>query len=171
MVIVEGLNCAGKSTWINNQIFEIEDKIGIKPQHLITSWANPLRFNDEKKKILHYDQFGCSFDSYLVGCFESVAKLELYKPIFWDRSFITAYAYGSINLEQFMYLVDKFRTWNRFVFIDTKVTTCLKRFKKIYKDKTYVEKPSLEKWLQIRVKLIDAMEIASGGTFETIKGE
>jgi thymidylate kinase len=179
MVIVEGLNCAGKTTWIEGQILKDNEMHLPKPIHLITSWANPLRFDEKKKAILHSNFLDKIFDcitdeAYVIGCYETV--FNIYKnfgqkiPVYMDRSFITAYAYRTMSNSSFHYIMKMFNTLKiYYVFIDTPVNVCLERFEKIKDKKKYVE---IDKnWNMLRDNLLELMKIASNNNFKIIKGE
>jgi len=168
LYLVEGLNCAGKTTYIENLKKHI---IYIK-----THWCNPLRWSDKKKDIVY-----ASHD-YSLGAYETVLRLYKNWPeaIFWDRTFISAYIYDSISKRYFDYLVDicleNQVSTPHIIFVDTKIDTCLSRLKSLresdpkYKD--YIWCDTFVTMIDKRNFFIDVIDKLSKKGFVTqyIKG-
>ena len=101
--LVEGLNGAGKSTWIKKQCQAYAPDTEI----VETPWANPRRFGlGSFKHYLKLDQV--ALDAYLFGVWESL--LHQYKDsdryVYFDRSWISCYVYGSISEKVFIELAN-----------------------------------------------------------------
>lgn len=127
LFLIEGLNCAGKSTYIQNCCKNNIGSFGIT-----TPWCNPLRWNGKKNSLLKEDS-----DIYSIGAYETILRMFKGWPekVFWDRTFISSYVYDTIYEMQFNYLVDiglenKLITPN-IVYIDTAPKTCLDRLKQL----------------------------------------
>ena len=151
--LVEGLNCSGKTTWIKEQpCVDIDNVIN-------TPFANPLRFTGLKKFLS--DIF--DFNPYYYGAYETI--LELNTQIgqndvwFWDRTWISAWVYGSItNKRIFDELVRIYTDHCKVIFIDTPVDECLKRWKE--RDNAGKEYVDLQKdWRLLREKFVETVNI------------
>lgn len=123
LYLVEGLNCSGKTTYINNLV---EHKL--QGYQFNTGWANPLRqVNLSKRTIMN--------NNYLCGVYEAV--WHSYKTFanfgdayYWDRTWISAYVYGSINLQAFDRLC-RFYKGCTIIYIDTPMLICKERWEKL----------------------------------------
>ena len=150
LFLVEGLNCSGKTTWIENNI---------RPNDIIfqTPWANPLRwkqdsFSEHKSKLLTGEiesDWLVLFDAYAIGVYETMmnmAKQEV-NNVYWDRTFISAYAYRSISRMAYDVMVELLYNIGNvgIVFLDTSVDETLERWKKLkegnpeYKDYAWAD--------------------------------
>jgi thymidylate kinase len=141
LYLVEGLNCSGKTTWIKETLSETEDGVIYK-----TPWANPLRWNDRKKKLIP-DGVRISnglciplIDAYAIGVYETMiemAQMKMLDDVYWDRTFISALAYGSISRKAYDYLLELIYNIGNIevIFLDTPVDETLERWNKIRETK------------------------------------
>jgi len=154
--LVDGVNGAGKSTWINSHKNE-EDYV------VHTTWLNPLRYDSAKRLELSngkeelYHLF--SYETLLRA--EAIFSRPSLSDHYWDRSFLSAYVYGSISLNVFnrlMNLVDDINLDHEieFVYVDTDINLCVDRLNRIretccdYKD--YVKADTIESMHKIKDK-------------------
>jgi len=119
ITFVEGLNGAGKTTWIDKQ--KNDNGKVIK-----TGYLNP---KENVQKVYNLN------NRCLELCYETLLRTLIEcKELNWflDRSFISAFVYGTIETYTYEYLIhilaskltrDEFHV----VFIDTDVVTCAKR--------------------------------------------
>jgi thymidylate kinase len=128
---VEGMNCSGKSTYIQKLSDTRLNFIGERPikiRVLDTPWINPHRWNDDFKCCVNQDD-------YILGAYESI--FHLYKDyddlVIFDRSFISSFVYGSISEFVFCYLA-KLYGGSKLYYMDTKVETCKKRWEERKRD-------------------------------------
>jgi len=133
LILVEGLNCAGKSTWIREQFkYYSKNNQNSIPISITSKWANPLRWNHIKKVLIDHQ-----FSSYSIGVYETILETLplLHKTIYWDRTFISAYVYDSIYLSTINYLLEKLnRMVVKIIYIDTPVEVCIERLAKLRMD-------------------------------------
>jgi len=157
LYLVEGLNCAGKSTYIN------EHK---KPSdvHLITDFANPLRFGSFESGLSQSE-----INAYLLGFYKTIFHMIDYldihsNDIWWDRTFISAYAYGSIDLSMYMNFLELYRNSQKFnveiIYLVTSVKTCTNRWIDKMKDRPYVSIKTATDWIGDNINLRKAVDIA-----------
>jgi thymidylate kinase len=117
---VEGLNCSGKSTYIQKKFGCV-----IHTPHL-----NPLRdINGD------FALFGRDVSPYLLGAYTQLHDMmdrdmiASGKDLWLDRTFLSAFVYGSIGRETFWRLVDRLnKDKNCFIYMDTPVELCVERF-------------------------------------------
>lgn len=142
LYLLEGLNCSGKSTWISKQIRnQIDSRDGLRnPFKIKTSWANPLCWESHKRSIITD-----GISEYALGCYETIIEAFIgtasTQDVYWDRTFISAFAYHSIRREVYDFLVEvlyKYKQYVKIVFVDTAVDTTLERWEKLKgSDPTY----------------------------------
>ena len=148
LFLVEGLNCSGKSTFI--------DDIS-KGIVLTTPWLNPLR---NKSHYLNYQSYHVgAYEGILGALKDQIGSTSLY----WDRTWISSYAYGTLEHKSFEYLAEKYAVENvSVVFMDTTLELCIDRWKnsKRDEDKSYV-KFDEEYWSEVQEKLKDAVTFLS----------
>lgn len=140
--LVEGLNCSGKSTWINQKT--VQSKHKLPPISITTSWMNPLRWSDSKKNMVMPEgddvrvKPEAFFQRYAIGAYETFMNVavpsssNLGRDIYWDRTFISAYVYKSITRTVFDFCVERLYDLAKkfpveIIFIDTSVDECLLR--------------------------------------------
>ena len=146
LYLVEGLNCSGKSTFIQDTS---------SGNSIVTDWLNPRRwtaggYKDMLKKLE-------LTTPYLIGAYEtfyrSMRSLGFLrsKAIYVDRTWISAYAYGTIGELAYQYLLS-IHSQNDvvIVFMDTPVEVCWERWKKLKlsSSKAYVNS-SLQYWKSV----------------------
>jgi len=122
LYLVEGLNSSGKTTWIENN-----KKIG--DRHITTYYLNPLRWSRKKKELIQNGGIA----NYCLGCYEMLRTSLVNLPCdaYWDRTFISAWVYYTINEDMFEYLCKEYLSVNtKVIFIDTDPQICMSRFKK-----------------------------------------
>lgn len=130
--LVEGLNYAGKSTWIK--------KIGVKNfeygdcVELETSWLNRLR--EECTYKVHRN-----IDAYWIGSYLSTFNTaKLFDRCFWHRTFISALAYDSITQVAFKAIVNNIdKNSCQLIYIDTDPIICINRWKMDKNKRNYLE--------------------------------
>lgn len=140
LYLVEGLNGAGKTSWIKQSMKrQIETKHSI---WITTPWLNPLRWDDQKKQYFDGEDATTrktQLGSYLLGSYEALLqtlaiKAQVANDIFIDRSFISAYVYGPMLPWTFEaikeYCCELFPNFE-VIFIDTKPETCISRIANI----------------------------------------
>jgi thymidylate kinase len=121
--IVEGLNGAGKSTFIDDNMLRPYDKL------VESAWINRLRW-DKKKRIAIGATKGQT-ESYVMGATETVFRIQesIAANIFLDRSFISSFVYDSISEIGFFYLLGVAAEYDVTVhFLDTPPEVCYQRF-------------------------------------------
>ena len=162
LALVEGLNGAGKSTYIKGQT-------GIV---LHTPYANPLRWEKSKHRLIgSLDRKEC----YAIGVYEAIYHTHvdfgnMRRSYWWDRTWISAYVYGSIKKEAFDFLSDLYvEITNHIVFVDTNVSICKERFANSVEDKSYVNN---FEWNKLHSRFCRAMQELNtkGYKIKTIKG-
>jgi thymidylate kinase len=171
LYLVEGLNCAGKTTWIKNRSKDIM----IFVNDMNTRYLNPKNWADElKKAIIDEDEF-------LYGAYYALAYSIIpdytFGPVhtFWDRTWISAMIYGSISQDTFLRLSNLYLTKSvTIIFIDTPVSVCIDRFKKTNDDRydKYMLNTIEEDWANVRNNFITTMKYLSGIGYsvETLEG-
>lgn len=141
--LVEGLNCSGKSTWINEQRRYMYDK---SSQHLITHWLNPRRILDWNSAYADMALF-MGYVS-VINCINDFGKDEVY----WDRTFLSAYAYGTIKMVNVHRIVEAMQEGDYvadIIFMDTPISVCKERWENENKaqEKPYAKVDDQEKIL------------------------
>jgi len=132
LYMVEGLNCAGKTTFINDN----------KLQLFSSSFANSRRWpvDNFKNKLFEFylKKFGNTvsvkpFDPYYLGVYESLFYAINFRvgKIGWDRTWISAYVYNCIGLQLFNNLCELYLRRNiKIVWLSTPVEICKERYQK-----------------------------------------
>jgi hypothetical protein len=166
LYLVEGLNCSGKSTFIENMC---------QGDSIVTDWLNPKRWPKGSYKS-QINENGLTLP-YLIGAYEtfyrSARSLGFLrsKAIYVDRTWISAYAYGTIGEKPFEYLMSVHSTSDvNVTFIDTPVELCWERWvnEGRRKSKGYV-KSDFEFWKIVDVKLREAIERMENFGFNVYK--
>ena len=151
--LVEGLNASGKSTYIRGQLQKNPNAISFS-----TPWLNPLRHPEK------FSYWITDWDSFLYGAYESVCLTlkVLDKDVYWDRTFISAWAYNShIERSTMMDLLGCFKKKEvKLILLDTPIDICMDRFYGRDEDKSYVEhfddkKALRAHWVECRERLVD----------------
>lgn len=126
LILVEGLNCAGKTTYISEDIKNYDNVT-----KLTTKWANPANWPEWSKR--KYNTSSVLWGIY-VSLFHQLKDQIFSGPtsyIYLDRSWISSYVYGSIDEECFNNLAELwFPIIEEIVWINTDYRKCLDRFKK-----------------------------------------
>lgn len=168
LYLVEGLNCSGKTTYINKCVKEAENH-DLFYDVFTTPWANPLRWKKDLFTIKRSFS-AAEINSYAFGVYETLLRIYFSRNllldfIFWDRTWISAYVYGSINYDKFLeliYLYKEYLSNNNIssvniIFMDTSAEVCKERWNNINKlEKNYVD--NIDNWDKYYVKFLEAME-------------
>ena len=156
--LVEGLNCSGKSSWILEQ----------KAATIHTPWANPLRWNKSDYRM------GLDRQLWLQGAYDAVWYLYdsgcFGTQVYWDRTFISALAYGSLDKKIFASILNVFKPEGvEIIFIDTPVEECVRRWAiRNRKDpRNYVDMS--KDWTQVRYNIENAIMYMEGKGFHVIR--
>jgi thymidylate kinase len=168
--IVEGLNCSGKTTFIEQMVEKSEKNVP-----LLTPWLNPLR--DE-----NFGGFMSRFgkDPYLLGSYITLYKTLLERPFFQkfnyyqDRSFVSGFVYETLEKEPFDAIVSVLKDLRlsiRFAYVDTPVDLCLERFYKRPEARDYLQnKYDLKSfWNKVSSKFNQTFEFLDRNGFEVYK--
>lgn len=158
--LVEGLNCSGKSTWIYEQ----------KASTIHTPWLNPLRWDKSDYRM------GLDRQLWMQGAYDAIwysyESGSFGTQMYWDRTFISAFAYGSLKREIFEQIIKVYKHFGvTIVFIDTPVDVCLDRMAvRNRKDpRNYID---LKKdWVQVRHNLVNAIQYMESKGFHIITEE
>jgi len=127
--LVEGLNCSGKSTFIREYKPEIDELIS-------TPYLNPRRWGHEDFLSLKF-QPQASQDYFLLGAYTALTEElcgSLSRSFWWDRTWISAYVYGSLSWTAFKAIAQYMKKFGRdgeiyqVYYIDTPVDVCKERF-------------------------------------------
>lgn len=139
LYLVEGLNCSGKTTYIERCLID-KAKKGV---YYKTDWLNPLRdkfhpCNNASLKEIEMFMRG-AYLTVLHSLFR-IKNLEECN-VYWDRTFISAFAYGTIEFDLVTELVTAIKDngWDvRIVFLDIPVDVCMDRFMMREENRDYV---------------------------------
>lgn len=130
--LVEGLNCSGKSTFIKAYKPEIEELVG-------TPYLNPRRWGHEDFLSLKF-QPQASQDYFLLGAYTALMEElcgqcggSLSKSFWWDRTWISAYVYGSLSWNTFKAIAQYMRKTDidmctQVYYMDTPIEVCKERY-------------------------------------------
>jgi len=139
--LVEGLNCSGKTTFIKERMDDKDEKVG-------TPYLNPRRWNNEDFLSLKF-QPQITQDYFLLGAYtalmEELTATSWGKDSWWDRTWISAYVYGSMSwntfkaIAQYMQKTDIDMNYQVY-YMDTPIEVCKKRFQEQHptQDRSYV---------------------------------
>lgn len=166
LIIVEGLNCSGKSSYICNASL---DSFTHRSEVVESAWVNPIRWPQEKKEQIE------DVSSFIMGCFETILLRcnDADCHYFFDRSFISSYIYSSINgydfrVNTFKYLIELYKPFTTFVLVDTDLNVCKRRWATRNENRDYVKNLEWErmqayfqntyKWMKIQGCEIEIVE-------------
>lgn len=171
LYLVEGLNCSGKTDWIDATM----GGLGKISKVLDTGFCNPLRWNLNKKSVVHSVSNGGIFASVCsVGAYEAIFNVLNFvkENYFWDRTYVSAWAYGTIDWYQFQYLTSMLKDIKhdiRFIYMNTPISICLERLFKLratnpkYKDYAIqVDRNGME---EIKMKFDEAFKFIKSEGF------
>ena len=159
LYLVEGLNCAGKTYWINKQP---------DGAYLHTPYLNPKNWNVDNlpSYISHMSQI-----DFLLGAYYAIVNMyndNNFKRlnVYWDRTWISAFVYGSLTKDCFRLLVSehvKFIHDVRVIYINTPINICLKRLNELRSEDTRYNNYELsaieDDWIAVKNNFINAFAI------------
>jgi thymidylate kinase len=162
--LVEGLNCSGKSTFIKYQ--ERSTWSDLKASKAIsTPYLNPRRWNHDDFLSLKF-QPQISQDYFLLGAYIGLME-ETHSNVngagwrWWDRTWISAYVYGSLSFHYFRALAEYLERCEikyEVYYMDTPVKECQERLALQHSlaDRYYVYPPS--EWEDVDKKFRETLD-------------
>jgi thymidylate kinase len=156
--LIEGLNCSGKTTHIRRMLEIYGNGFSVE-----TPYANPLRWDGGKKSIIDNQSYFVGVYETMIETYPKMAK-NLNIPIMWDRTFISAYVYGSIPEDTFDFLTDLLlvKGESKVIYMDTPVDICHKRLWSLrLKDpeyKSYVEFDTIDGFNEINDRFLSVLD-------------
>jgi thymidylate kinase len=176
LYLVEGLNCAGKTYWINKQV---------GGAYLHTPYLNPKNWDvdDLPSYISHSSHL-----DFLLGAYYAI--IHIYQVgdfkregVYWDRTWISAFVYGSLTKDCFKLVVAEYAKYAndlKIVYADTPVNVCLKRLNALRSEDTRYNNYELsaieDDWIAVKNNFNDAFDIMRNNGFSedkfiTVSGE